>query len=88
MLKIKDTSILDGLQKYYENSPKNTDEHLRILEKMDTTSRNDVSNWWRSHELIGVGCEVKVKNWGQITDYTLTYEFSLSISSILNRELE
>ena len=34
-----------------------------------TTPRIDVSIWWRSHELIGGGCEVKVRNWGQITDY-------------------
>ncbi len=30
-----------------------------------------VSNWWRSHKLIGGGCEVKVRNWDQITDYWL-----------------
>ena len=28
-----------------------------------------MSNWWSSHELIDGGCEVKVRNWGQITDY-------------------
>ncbi len=29
---------------------------------------NLVSNWWKSHKLIGGECEVKVRNWGQITE--------------------
>ncbi len=32
------------------------------------TSQIDVSNGGQSPELIGVGCEVKVRIWGQITD--------------------
>ena len=50
----------------------------------------DVSNGRQSPELIGVGCEVKVWIWGQITDYyiwcgqspiLLQYNFSYSILS-------
>ncbi len=52
---------------------KNVVGHSRFLEKIDTTSRIDVSNWWRSYELIGVGCKVKVRNLGQITDYYRHY---------------
>ena len=58
--------------KFKENYAKNIVGHSRILDKMDTTSRIDVFNWWRSHELIGVVCEVKVRNLGQImTKYIL-----------------
>ncbi len=35
-----------------------------------STSQIDVSNRRQSPELIGVGCEVKVRLWGQITDYS------------------
>ncbi len=50
----------------HENCAKNVVGHSRFLgKKMDTTSRIDVSNWWRSHELFGVGCGVKVRNLGQ-----------------------
>ena len=34
----------------------------------NTTSQIDISNGGQSPELIGVGCEVKVRIWGQITD--------------------
>ena len=47
------TSSLFGNKTHLVNSTKNTDGHLRILEKIDITSRIDVSNWWRSDKLIG-----------------------------------
>ncbi len=34
-----------------------------------TTSQIDESNGRQSPEFIGVGCKVKVRIWGQITDY-------------------
>ncbi len=50
-----------------------TPGHQRhILEKIDTTSKIYVSNWWRSNELIGVGCEVNVRNLGHIREVTST----------------
>ncbi len=31
------------------------------------------SNWWRSRTLIIVGCKVKVRKLGQMTNYMLSY---------------
>ncbi len=42
--------------------------HGKFFENFNTTSQIDVSNGKQSPELIGVGCEVKVRIWGQITD--------------------
>ena len=54
----------------HENYAKNTVGHIKFLAIFYKTPRIDVSNWWRSHELIvGGECLVKVRNWGQITDY-------------------
>ena len=43
--------------------------HGKYLENFNTTSQIDVSKGRQSPELIWVGCEVKVRIWGQITDY-------------------
>ena len=42
---------------------------VKTPEIVYTTSRIDVSNWRKSPKLIGPECKVKVRNWGQITDY-------------------
>ncbi len=44
----------------------------------NTTSQIDVSNGGQSPELIGVGCEVNVRIWGQITDYLVSLWLTLT----------
>ncbi len=43
------------------------------------TSQIDVSNGRQSPELIRVGCEDKVRIWGQITNYVFTHRFPFVI---------
>ena len=55
---------------------------MAILEfwKICTQHPEGVSNWWRSPKWIDAGCEVKVRNQGQITDYLSGYNLRINLS--------